>query len=132
MKNKPTYQKNAMILSCLILLALLSCIAWICFSKPTGPLLIADIYQDGRLIQSIDLHSVETPYTFVMEGTNHCVNEIEVRQGSIGILSASCPDKLCVHQGFIHNSQLPITCLPNHLVIQIRTTDNEAGDIITY
>ena len=96
--------------------------------------LIADIYQNGSLLQSICLTSVEEPYTFTVTGEGNVTNEIEVRNGSIGIISASCPDKLCVHQGFISGSLLPITCLPNRLVIQVREseTDNITPDIITY
>jgi hypothetical protein len=38
----------------------------------------------------------------------------------LAIVSASCPDQICVHQGFISTSLLPITCLPNRLVIRVR------------
>lgn len=80
----------------------------------------ADIYQSGELLTSIDLSAVSQPYTFTVTGENGCTNEIEVRPDQIGIISADCPDKLCVHQGFIRDSRLPITCLPNRLVIQLR------------
>ncbi len=132
MNHQPVYQKYAIILSTLLLLLLLFSIILIHSSQTNGKRLLADIYQDGVLLQSIDLHAVQAPYTFTIQGKNHCVNEIEVRQGSIGIISANCPDKLCVHQGFIQNSKLPITCLPNHLVIQIRTNVEQTSDITTY
>ena len=64
-----------------------------------------------------------------MEGENGCVNEVEVRPGSIGILSADCPDKLCVRQGFISDTRLPITCLPNRLVIRLRPVSDTAEDM---
>lgn len=83
----------------------------------------AEIYQNGELIQSISLDSVTEPYTFMLHGENGCENEIEVRPGSIGIISASCPDKVCVNQGFVDNSLLPIVCLPNNVVIQVYEED---------
>lgn len=96
----------------------------------------ADIYQSGELLTSIDLSAVSQSYTFTVTGENGCTNEIEVRPGQIGILSADCPDKLCVHQGFISDSKLPITCLPNRLVIQLHPTAGQdysiAVDINTY
>lgn len=94
---------------------------------------IAYIYQDGNLLYEIPLSNVTTPYTLVIEGENQCRNTIEIRSGAIGIISATCPDKICVNQGFIHRSFLPITCLPNHLVIELKkeNTLNEP-DIITY
>lgn len=98
---------------------------------------IADIYQDGKLLTSIPLSDVENTYTFTVTGASGCQNQVEVRPGSIGILSADCPDKLCVHQGFISDSRIPITCLPNRLVILLRPakqteSDSPDIDIITY
>ncbi len=81
---------------------------------------IADIYQDGHLIKSIPLNEVKTSYTFTVTSKDGGSNVIEVRPGAIGIASANCPDRLCVHQGFIKSTALPITCLPHRLVIQIR------------
>ena len=98
---------------------------------------MAYIYQNGNLVQSISLWDVTEAYRITIKGENNAENEIEVRPGSIGMISASCPDKLCVHQGFIDNSLLPVTCLPNRLVIQVRTEkisqkDEITPDVITY
>lgn len=89
--------------------------------------LIADIYQNGKLIQSIPLNHVQEPYIITLTDTDGGTNTIEVRQSAIGIIAADCPDKICVNQGFIINSLTPITCLPHRLVIEIRgssTTDH--------
>lgn len=142
--NTPRHQKIALLLFLLLTVLALCSLLWIWQGSygispeeaTNSGKITADIYQDGELIQSISLDSVEEPYTFTITGDNGCRNEVEVRPGSIGIISADCPDKLCVHQGFIHSSLLPVTCLPNHLVIQIRTEENEAKndtvDIVTY
>lgn len=123
------YQKTARILTVCILLLAAVCAAVIFFlyrESHNASRLTAEIYQNGELIKSIPLDDVTAPYTFTITGDNGCTNEIEVRPGSIGIRSASCPDKLCVRQGFIKNTLLPITCLPNHLVI--RLSEDGAGD----
>lgn len=83
----------------------------------------ADIYQNGILLKSVSLTSAEESYTFTVTGENGCFNEITVKEGCIGITAASCPDKLCVHQGYVSSSLLPITCLPNRLVIRVREAD---------
>lgn len=83
----------------------------------------ADIYQNGILLKSVSLTSAKEPYSFTVTGENGCFNEITVKEGCIGITAASCPDKLCVHQGYISSSLLPITCLPNRLVIRVREAD---------
>ena len=98
----------------------------------------ADLYQNGELLQTIRLDTVIGEYTFEVAGDAGATNTVCVRRGSIAIVSASCPDQICVHQGFISNSLLPITCLPNRLVIRVReessaTVNREsAPDSITY
>lgn len=152
-----TYRKRALLLSILLGMIVLGSILWIVIhggqaslpstnknigNNTSKTLLYADIYQDGERKQSILLSTVTESYTFTIYNNQNAFNQIEVRPGSIGIISASCPDKLCVHQGFIHNSLLPITCLPNRLVIQLRQEEISGGnydndieitpDIITY
>ena len=65
-------------------------------STGNGQALYADIYQSGELLETIRLDTVTDEYTFEV------------------------PDQICVHQGFISTSLLPITCLPNRLVIRVR------------
>ena len=47
-------------------------------------------------------------------------NRFAIQDGYVNMPEASCPDQICVHQGFINTSLLPITCLPNRLVIRVR------------
>lgn len=119
----------------LILLTVLS-LLYILLPKSPDAGLIADIYQSGELIASIPLDEVRETYHFTVTGDEGHVNEIEVRPGSIGIISADCPDKLCVRQGFISNSRLPVTCLPNRVVIRLRPQEEDKNtispDIISY
>ena len=84
----------------------------------------AYIYQNDNVIQEIDLSNVAKPYRITIEAENSGYNVIEVRQGSMGVVEAGCPDRLCMNMGFIDNSLMPVTCLPNHLVIRI--IDNES------
>lgn len=134
------HQKTALWLTLLLSALALGCLLWICFKlsdTASDRQLIADIYQDGKLLQSISLNTVAEAYTFTVVGENGGQNEIRVCPGGIGIVSADCPDKLCVKQGFISSSLLPITCLPNHLVIQLRTEEaglktKPSADMITY
>ena len=89
-------------------------------STGNGQALYADIYQSGELLETIRLYTVTDEYTFEVPGEGGASNTVCVRPGSIAIISANCPDQICVHQGFISTSLLPITCLPNRLVIRVR------------
>ena len=44
----------------------------------------------------------------MIEGENGAYNLLEIREGEVGIVDASCPDKLCENMGFISQPQLII------------------------
>ena len=85
----------------------------------------AYIYQNGVLIRTIDLQQTSS-LSFTIWGENDAFNVIDVKDGTIAVTNASCPDLICVHQGAINSNLIPITCLPNHLVISVsHTTDTD-------
>lgn len=137
MKIKDKTKRTAALTGAVLLILCIVSLCFILLPPQKEGSYIADIYRDGELITSIPLAEVRETYRFTVTGPDGCQNRIEVRPGSIGIISADCPDKLCVHQGFISDSRLPVTCLPNRLVIQLRAAEQpEEGsppaDIITY
>lgn len=87
---------------------------------------IAQVYQDGQLVRTIDLKTVDQAYEFTLEGGNGAYNIVRVEPGKIAIIEASCPDKVCVNTGYISDSLMPITCLPNRVIIRIES-GNEKG-----
>ena len=108
-------------------------VAWIFITQTKVSNAVANIYQNGTLIRSIDLETVEESYTFKIEGENGAYNTVLVEPGHISITDSSCPDKVCISQGRISDGVLPITCLPNGIVIQIETqnTTNSTLDGMT-
>ena len=88
---------------------------------------VVNIYQDGTCIYSIDLSAVTDSYTIQIDGA--VSNTVAVEHGKICVQHATCPDQICVRQGWISNSIVPVVCLPNNLVIQIETTDAAAAGI---
>ena len=55
-------------------------------------------------------------------------NTLQINNGKVRMLKADCPDKRCVKQGA--SDLLPIICLPNHLVVEIRSTNQKRTMII--
>ena len=78
----------------------------------------ARVSVDGECIRQINLRSVTLPYEFTVE-TVYGRNVVRVEQGQIAVVEADCPDKICVHQGFVGESGIPIVCLPHKLVIEL-------------
>lgn len=128
--------QRALLVGAFILLLFLLSIAALLFSRQKAsraPHPTAYIYSGGIFLRSIDLSAVQEAYSFTISSANGGKNTVEVRPGSIGILSADCPDKLCVHQGFLSAPLFPLVCLPNQLVIEIRDGDGASmPDAIAY
>jgi hypothetical protein len=47
----------------------------------------------------------------------------EVKNGAIAFISSDCPDKICVHTGFIKHGGQFAACLPNGVVLRIMGAD---------
>lgn len=132
-RPQPVLYRRALLLSALVLVfCLLACLTiYFRLKKPANGL-TAYIYQDGQLIETIDLHAVTAPYTFTIPTLDGGRNTIEVRPDAIGIIDADCPDKLCVSTGFVDSTLLPIVCLPHRLVIQLEASNQAQPDVISY
>ena len=105
-----------------IILGLLCAVVVVCCAvllRPKEEGVIARITQDGEVLYEIDLSQLDGPTTFPVDGEDGLWNSIVAEPGRIRVLNASCPDQVCVNQGWISDSSLPIVCLPNKLVIEI-------------
>lgn len=89
------------------------------------PARLAKISQGGQQVKEIDLTQVKEPYSFTLEGEDGALNTVLVEPGRICISEASCPDQVCVHQGWISDGSEPIVCLPNQIIIQITGGGNQ-------
>lgn len=79
----------------------------------------ARIYSGGELVETVELSLVTEGYSFTVTGPNGGTNTVTVEPGRIRVSDADCPDRVCVHQGWIENGVVPVVCLPNGLVIEI-------------
>ncbi len=86
---------------------------------------MANIYLDGKCIRSIDLSQSDDSYEFTVDSPTGS-NTIQVEPGRICVSCAECPDQICVRQGWISASVMPIVCLPNRLVIQIEEQSKQS------
>lgn len=58
-------------------------------------------------------------------------NKMKIEDGKVEMVSADCPDKLCVHQKAISKNNESIICLPNRVVLQIVNQDEAQLDAVT-
>ena len=90
----------------------------------------AFIYQDGVLLEDINPVNLSVPVSFTVEYISG-KNQITVEQGRIRVSEANCPDGLCVRQGWINNTAIPIVCLPHRLIIRLDVDHTRDIDAIT-
>ena len=62
--------------------------------------------------------------------TSFGLNILEVDNESVRVIEASCPDKLDVKFGKINKVGQAIICMPNRLVIQIKSRKTNGLDVV--
>ena len=62
--------------------------------------------------------------------TSFGLNILEVDNDGVRVIEASCPDKLDVKFGKINKVGQAIICMPNRLVIQIKSRQNNDLDVV--
>ena len=107
---------------------ILVCIAAIAFARLSGGGLTAQVTVDGRLLESIDLNSVETAYTIVTETSPE--TEITVEKGAIYFSRSECENQYCVGSGRLTSKGATAVCLPAKVVITV--TADKSVDAVTY
>lgn len=90
---------------------------WAYISGVGSPTEIVGIYQNGQLVERIDLNAVTQDREITLKG-EYGSNVILASRGSIRMKSADCPDKICVNHGELKSGAAPIICLPNRIVIK--------------
>ena len=88
------------------------------YARTGGSGTVASVYVDGALYGTYDLTAAVIPYEVTVR-SDYGYNTIRVSHGAIQVAEADCEGRDCVRQGAIHDSLLPIVCLPHRLVIEI-------------
>lgn len=128
----PTLRKRACFLGFVLLFMITVSSIFLCLQYDnTDEDYTAYIYQNGILLESIDLSKVSESYSITITSKDGGTNQILIQPNSICVSDADCPDLICVHQGIIRNNLLPITCLPHGLVIELKPTRSNI-DTVTY
>lgn len=80
------------------------------------PAALAKVKVNGQVVSSYDLNQdLETTIQGYGGGTNHLV----IQNGALWIDEATCPDKVCIHQGKITMNREVVSCLPNRVIVTI-------------
>ena len=88
------------------------------------------VYIDGEFYESYPL-SVNTSVDIVTGEDKSGLNTLVIKDGKAYVEYASCPDGICAAHKPISREGESIVCLPNRVVVSVKTETNEDGvDII--
>lgn len=110
--------KRELILIAVILLAALLFLL-INRVRHSEPAAIVEIAIDGNTVERLEL-SRDQEYT--VQNPSGGTNRLIIQDGEAWVEEASCPDKICVHQGKISRDGEMIVCLPNRMTARISGT----------
>lgn len=88
---------------------------------------VAEISVDGKLIKTVPLKDGYRDE--IRLGDSEHYNIIEIADNKIRVREADCPDQICVHMGWASTAPQQIVCLPNRLMIKIKTAETDIDDI---
>ena len=108
-------KKNDLLLLTVLLLLCAALWAGYFFTHRT-PALRAEVSIDGKVVEVLDLSRDQE---VTIQGARYGTNRLVVQDGEIWCADASCPDKICVHQGKQSMDGDSITCLPNLLFVWV-------------
>lgn len=115
-------KKKDLILVGVILAMILIAFLVIALVKEEGAYVIVRV--DGEAVARYEL-SQDGEYAL-----NGGTNVLRIETGKAYLISADCPDLLCVNQGKIDESGETITCLPNRLTVTVYGAQDTEVELI--
>ncbi|HAH18098.1 MAG TPA: hypothetical protein DCL29_03705 [Eubacterium sp.] len=119
--NKFLNNKIEKVLWIIILGVAVALFLFLKFSANDGEQVIVKV--DKKEIARYDLN---TDREVIIDGKDGGKNTLVIKDGKAYIKDATCPDKLCEHQGKVHMVGQSLICLPNRVVIEI--TDDKKDE----
>ena len=80
-----------------------------------------EIVQDGTVLYTFDLSHTDDREIRISSPDGGS-NLVRIKDGTVCISEADCPDQTCVRMGTLQSDHLPIVCLPHKLIV--RFTEN--------
>ncbi len=116
--------KNDIILTASILIVAVAVFFIIGLIFPKGS--FVTIQKDGKTVTTLPLDTD----TEIKIGDEEDYNLLIIQNGEAYIKDASCPDKLCIHQGKVSKQGETLVCLPNKTVITVSSKEEPNTDFV--
>lgn len=110
-------KRNDFILIGIILVIAVAALLFRNALKQNGDMVI--VYVDGKVYQELPLNQNTS---LEINGIGGGTNLLIIEDGHADMVDASCPDKLCVDQKQIQYNGEALICLPNKVVVKIKSS----------
>lgn len=88
-----------------------------------------EIQVEGKVYKKVPLSGHHGEDRFSID-TDKGHNLVVIKDGTIGITEADCPDKICIREGFVSKPGATVVCLPHKLLIEVKNAGGEEPDVI--
>lgn len=58
--------------------------------------------------------------------------QLEIKAGKIRVLNSDCPQHICMNMGWIKYSGQTIACVPNQVLIEVKSSGSPLLDAVSY
>ena len=120
-------KKDAVFLGLLLIIAILIFFCTNYYQKETGAMVTVTVTVDGKVYGNYDL---EKEQTIDIKAGDKTTNILKISDGKAKMLTADCPDQLCVHQQAISKESQTIVCLPNKVVAEVTGNTKKDYDAV--
>lgn len=103
------------------------CVMLFAFSFGKTQSLKAEIYVSGEKTHSIVLSEVEESYTVT---ENYC--QLLIEKDGVSFVFSECGDQLCVKRGKLKNQGDTMACVPEKVVVILKSDGKEKIDGVAY
>ena len=116
--ERPFFTKgNGWVIAALLLTAL--CVyLWQEYNQNNENVLYAKITINGQETESFPLNSDKV---FSLDSLPQVV--FEIKDGAAAFIKSNCPDKICIHSGFMQSAGEMAVCLPNRVSLLVVSAD---------
>lgn len=122
--NIQVNKKELLIIFFLLIIALIGFI----FFRINGQGAVVEITIAQKLYGTYDLNIDQE--VLISDNEGNVLLDCVIKDGTIKVFSANCPDKICIDEGSIKLAGQTIVCLPNMVVIKIIGDDAQIDGVL--
>lgn len=127
--NKKIGKKEIIVLAVIFAAALIALFAVKNLQTESGGQVTVTV--DGEVYGTYDMDSKNARTVDIKDADGNVTNTFVIQDGTADMISADCPDKLCVDQHAISAVGETIVCLPNKVVLEVTDGEESAFDTMT-